>query len=134
MIGRGPLVRLGLGAVLLTAGCSLADSDPMVDGWAVGELRLTCTNRLGDETCGPYLGPALEALGGAPEGTTEVTVHAEGVYPGGVIPTRAGLLEISIVVVTNEDGSRRAVGVGCGSPDAEPPTDCIVLTPLGAAS
>ena len=132
MIGRGHLVRLGLGVVLATGGCSLANSDPMVDGWAVGELRLACTDRLGDETCGPYLGPALEALGGAPEGTV-VTVHAEGVYPGGVIPTRAGLLEVSIVVVTDEDGSRRGVGVGCGSPDVKPFMHCIVLSPLGAA-
>lgn len=132
MIGRSRLVRLGLGVVLLTGGCSLADSAEMVDGWAVGELRLTCTDRLGDETCGPYLGPALEALGGAPEGTV-VTVHSEGVYPGSNVPVRAGLLVVSIVVVTDQSGSQRAVGVGCGPLDAEPFMRCVVVTPPGAA-
>jgi hypothetical protein len=107
---RGRLIAIACGAILATAGCGLFSSD-IVDGWAVGDRIVECTDRSDEPECGPYLEPGLTALGGAPAGSA-VTLHKEGSYAGGSRVTRlAG--PITVVVVTGVDGTRRAVGVGC---------------------
>ena len=129
MSSRGAVVvaSVALLFAFALAGCLGGSSDPVVDGWAIGDGLSDCTDRSNDLACGPYLAPALMALGGAPAGTT-VTLHREGTYPGNVLATRGGG-PVTVVVVTDGDGHRRAVGVYCGLDAPDALADCAVVTP-----
>ena len=119
-------MALAAGLVIAVAAC-IADpgGDPLVDGWAIGRETDNCTDRGGEAPCGWYLAAAVPVIG-APAGTT-VTVHEEGVYPGGIVAVREGQGPVTIVVVTAPGGFRRAVGLSCGLD--QPAPQCLVVPP-----
>ena len=120
------LAALAAGLVLALCAC-VGDTagDQLVEGWAIGREMENCTDRGGEAPCAWYLAAAVPMIG-APAGTT-VTIHEEGVYPGGIVAVREGHGPITVVVVTAPDGSRRAAGLSCGLDEVTPP--CVVVPP-----
>jgi hypothetical protein len=93
----------------------------------MGRQTEDCTDRGGEAPCAWYLAAAVPMVG-APVGTS-VTVHEEGIYPGGIVAVREGQPAVTIVVATAPDGSRRAVGLSCPEQVARPA--CVVVQPPG---
>lgn len=101
-------------AIVALGGCGFLDpSDPVVDGWPIGESASCAPDR-----CDTMIRVATEALDAAYPDHAPVsatTIHREGTLSdgrGGVILTKRSGGCCTLVVFGLADGSTHAIGVG----------------------
>lgn len=123
-----------VGAVLVGA-CGGGAATDRIDGWATGGFIEECpptSAKPVTATCAAMVPPARATIDdGRPYKTAKV--YEEGAYvdaSGAVIVANRGSGSVRVVVVTFEDGSRRAAGLSCTGTDAtQAGFDCVVIDP-----